>query len=212
MPLPAIAAPIIGAGISALGSLFSGWQQGKISKEQFLAGLAEQQREFNANQQQEAYQFGEKNRQENMDQALTAANTTPNRVGWRQNQAMAAAIMPGLRNASVSSNIPGMNSFIPQISGGLRIPEGGFGPDVLSKFGDKAMLAGEMDLDRAANVASDGMTATPDYGAVYGPAGRTGAGQVSALSSQLQSDEKTRAAERNKALQAALAIKRPVRG
>jgi hypothetical protein len=197
------------AGISAAGSLISAYMQGKISKEQFLAQLAEQQRQFNTTTQQDAYQFDEKNRQANADQALASANTTPNRVGWRQNQAMAAAIMPGLRNVSVSSNIPGMSRFIPQISGGLRIPEGGFGPDVLSKFGDKAMLAGEMDLDKAAAVASDGQSVTPDYGAVYGEPGRTGASQVSALSGQLQTDEKARAAERNRALQSALAPAQP---
>jgi hypothetical protein len=61
----------------------------------------------------------------------------------RQQQALLAAILPEMRNASVTSNIPGMNQFIPNIQGGLRIPEGGFSADTLKFFGEPARASAE---------------------------------------------------------------------
>lgn len=61
----------------------------------------------------------------------------------RQQQALLAAIMPGLRNASVSSGMPGMDRFIPQVSGGLRLPEGGFDADTLKMFSPESRANAE---------------------------------------------------------------------
>jgi len=199
---------LIGTGISALGGFLGGRSQEKLTKEQ----LAQQSRQFDAtlaeNKRQTNLQQGN-TEQARIDQlgqtGLEVQQQTPNRVGWRQNQAMLAAIMPELRNASVSSGIPGMNAFIPQISGGLRIPEGGFSPSTLKFFGDNAMLTGETDLDRQGQIASGGRMAIPDYAAVYGPqAGATAGASVSALQEQLKADEEKRRQQRQAIMLGAL--------
>lgn len=133
-------------------------------------------------------------RDSQQQRGLQAQQQTPNRVGWRQQQAMLGAVIPGLRNVDVKSNIPGMNHFIPEVSGGLRIPEGGFGPDVQRFFGPEAMAQGEADLDRAAQVASNGTMPTQDYNAIYGSGvGAKHQAMLEALSGQLSADaEKAR--------------------
>lgn len=184
----------LGANIGS--GLYNAYQQGKISKEE----LAERARQFNVQQENVEQQLA----LEQGQRALDAAQANPTRVGWRQNQALAAALLPELRNVSVSSPIPGMNAFIPQISGGLRLPASGFSPDTLKFFGDKAMLAGEQDLDTAAQIASGGQAPLPSYPVVYGEQALPAQNAVASAQQRVREDEKARAARRAKALQGAL--------
>jgi hypothetical protein len=135
---------------------------------------------------------------------LNAANTTPDRVAWRQNQAVRAAIMPELRNVSIG--VPAnMQQYVPQISGGLRLPEGGFSQDTLKFFGDNAMLAGESDLDRAGGIASSGRYATPSYGQIYNTQqGTDTQGATQAANANLRAMDAENRKRRDAALQASL--------
>lgn len=77
-------------------------------------------------------------------QGLAASQLNPlAQQAARQKMAMMAAIAPQLRNVQVSSAVPGMNRFIPQIQGGLRLPEGGFSPETLNFFSPQAMQGAE---------------------------------------------------------------------
>jgi hypothetical protein len=187
---------LISGGSNLLGSILAGGAQGEMSEAQIRAALQELGLD-------EA-KFSEMLRQAQGKAAVEGIQETPNRVGWRQNQALAAAIMPNVRNVSVSSPIPGMNRFIPQIGGGVRIPEGGFGPDTLKFFGEKAMLAGETDLDKAVSTASEGRLPTPDYSAVYGTPGTAAAASVESVSSRLRKDAAEREKKRREAIERAL--------
>jgi len=174
-------ASLIGAG----GNILGGIGAGKASDADRRAALQQTLAQLGINLDQ----FEEQLRQKQGEVGLANANATPNRVGWRQNQALAAAIMPGLRNTEVSSAIPGMSHFIPKVSGGLRIPEGGFGPDVMKWFSEDARLAGETDLDRAGSVASGGRAPIPDYAAAgYGKSGSAASSALQANASQLELD------------------------
>lgn len=198
---------LAGTAISALG----GWLGGRGQEQANAKQLAESRRQFDARlgQEQLQTQLGQLNAEQSRLDSLGAAGVniqqqTPNRVNWRQNQAMLAAIMPQLRNVSVSSGIPGMNAFIPQVSGGLRIPEGGFSPETLKFFGDRAMLAGEADLDRQGQIATGGQMAIPNYSAVYGQLGAPAQQAVGDLQSQVKADEEKRKQQRNAILFGAL--------
>lgn len=182
------------------GGIFSGLQQGKVSKEQ----LREAARQFGINLDVQQGNIEQANVNAQQQQALQGVQETPNRVGWRQNQALQAAILPGLRNARVSSPIPGMNAFIPQVSGGFRIPEGGFGPDTMKFFGDNAMMQGEYDLDRAVQGASGGRAPITGYTGVYGEGGQPFEDALATVQQMIQADEQRRAQARNAAIQRAL--------
>ena len=189
--------PMIGASlITAVGGLLSGMGQGKVSKEQIQASL----RQAFANMGMSSEQFEESLRQANAAEGLQVTQQTPNRVGWRQDQAIKEALLKGARNVSVSSGVPGMDRFKPNITGGLRIPEGGFGPDTMKFFSENARLSGEQDLDRAGAVVSDGSMPTPSYGSVYGQAGTNAEATQQALSADLEKSAEKRRALRDQAL------------
>ncbi len=191
---------LVGGGLNFLGGLFGGNAQQNMNEEQIKAALKQAAAQMGMNEAQ----FSEMLRQSEGKAAVEGVQQTPNRVGWRQNQAMAAAILPGLRNTSVSSGIPGMNHFVPQVSGGLRIPEGGFGPDTMKFFGENAMLSGEQDLDRAVGVASNGRAPVPSYGSVYGQPGTLAEGAMAANSEALRKQAEEREKQRRAAIQQAL--------
>lgn len=202
---PLTLAAIIGGGSNLLGGLLGGHGQAEMSKEErehqirmLLTQLGVDMGQFEATRGDANARAG-----------LSTANTAPERVGWRQNQAIRAAVMPQLRNVSVSSPIPGMNAFIPQVSGGLRIPEGGFSPETLKFFGDNAMLAGESDLDTAAAVASQGNYIPPNYSAIYGGMGDAATSRVQGIAANLREQDKERATQRNVALTGALGRQTP---
>jgi hypothetical protein len=197
---PASIALLLGAGTNFLGGLFSGKGDAEMNEAQIAARL----KEVAAATGMDEAKLLELARQFNSKAAVEGAQATPNRVGWRQNQAMQAAIMPGLRNYSVSSGIPGMDRFKPQTSGGLRLPEGGFGPETLKFFGDKAMLDGEYELDKANQVATDGHAPIPSYTSVYGAQGLNQEGAIGAIQTQLKADAERREKQRREAIARAL--------
>ena len=196
----AIAPYLIGGGMNLAGSMLQSNAQGNLDEE----NRAHQIRTLMAQLGVDMEKFDRTMAQAQAENALTATQQTPNRVNWRQDQAMRAAVMPGLRNTSVSSPIAGMDAFIPQISGGLRIPEGGFGPDTMKFFGDNAMLQGEADLDRAGSIASGGRYATPNYGAIYGEPGRQAQTQLDTISGDLRRQDEEASVRQREALARAL--------
>jgi hypothetical protein len=116
-------------GTQLAGGIMSGIGQGKMSAEQIRAANEQQAKQL-------AFQRDQTGLQSTQMDPLAQQKS-------RQQQALLAALLPEMRNASVSSNIPGMNQFIPQISGGLRLPEGGFSPDTLKFFSEPARASAE---------------------------------------------------------------------
>lgn len=153
---PLVLATLIGGGLSLGGGLLQGIGQGKQNEAQIAA--------------QERMQG--RNLQLTRDvQGLQATQLDP--FAWqkaRQNQAILAAVMPGLRNASVTSNVPGMNRFIPQVQGGLRFPEGGFGPETLQHFSPEARAAAEQEFQGRVGQVAGGAPQGPMTGRP-GPSG-----------------------------------------
>jgi hypothetical protein len=101
---------------------------------------------------------------------MQAAQAAPNRQNWRQSQALLSAILPELRNAQVQA--PGsLQRYVPQMSGGFRLPEGGLPQEALQFFSPQARLGAEQDFDRQAAMSSGGRTVAPDYASAgYGAA------------------------------------------
>ena len=137
---------------------------------QFLLSLAQRGGEFDRQLSQSRYETDQGNRLRRDETGVEATQLDPYaQQRSRQQQAMMAALLPGARNVSVSSNIPGMNQFIPQVSGGMRIPEGGFGRDVLDFFSPESRANAEGAYWNNAAPFAD----PPDLSGVgYGNAGR----------------------------------------
>ncbi len=88
----------------------------------------------------------------------------PERQDWRQSQALKAALMGGARPFKVQAPA-GLGSYMPQISGGFNIPEGGFDAETLAFYSPEARLAQE----QAFYTSAAPFTAAPDMSAVgYG--------------------------------------------
>lgn len=119
---------------------------------------------------------------------LQATQMAPQRQDWRQGQALLADILPQARNYQVTP--PGdLGRYMPQLSGGLRLPEGGLSAEALSFYSPQSRLAAEMDLDRNAAMASGGRYATPDYAlAGYGPQGLQASQQVNDYTQMILQD------------------------
>lgn len=201
---PFLLSAIIGGGTSLLGGLLSGAGQNKMSD----ADRAHQMQMLLAQLNNSGNQ-AEQGRIDSLTaQGTKDANTIPDRVGWRQNQAVLAAIMPQMRNFSVSAPA-GLSSYVPKMSGGVRLPENGFSPDTLKFFGDNAMLQGEMDLDRAGGLAAGGRYATPSYGSIYGTtAARDGQRSIETANKNLKQLDDDRAMWRQTSLLSSLIPRR----
>jgi len=178
---PLTLSAIIGGASNLFGGIFGGIGKSKDDAAQraFEQQMADQQyrqqlQSLGITLGQQDSQFQQTQAQNQAEQGLKTANTAPDRVAWRQNQAIQAAIMPGLRNAQVIAP-EGFQQYVPQITGGFRIPEGGFDANTLKFFGDNAMLQGEKDLDTAGGIAAGGKYATPSYGSIYGTPQASGA-------------------------------------
>lgn len=183
---------LIGTGASMLGGLFSGdGGQKKLAE----AELAERKRQFDLTRQDQKQRdaasatgdarTAEINRQQSQAEAgLKATQLDPlAQQRARQRNAVMAALIGGARNYNVTppSDIA---SSMPEISGGIRLPEGGFGPDVMSFFSPTARAAAESDFASArARVAPTSGT-TDLASAGYGAAGAQGTAQAQAVGGQ----------------------------
>lgn len=193
---PLTLSTIIGVGGNLLGGLLSGAGQSKEN----ATSRAHQLQMLLAQLDSQRQQYETARGDEQAKTALDAATTNPTRVNWRQNQAIQNAIMPQLRNVSVNAPM-GMGAYVPQVSGGLRLPEGGFSPDTLKFFNDNAMLQGEMDLDRAAGAASGGRSTPASYGAIYGtPQASEGESRVAQANAGLRRIDEEAALRRQMAM------------
>lgn len=182
---------LVGTGANFLGNLFGGNQQKKLTERQ----LAEQKRQFDLSRQDQksrdaAAAIGQARAEElqrQQDQAKTGLQATQldplAQQRARQRAAVMAALVGGARNYDVKppSDIA---SSMPELSGGIRLPEGGFGPDVMSFFSPSARAGAEADF------ASARARVAPTSGGVdlsqvgYGAAGAAGTANAQAVGSQ----------------------------
>lgn len=207
---PQTQAAAIQAGTALLGGALS--QRNTNQQAQQQQQFQGQQADLNRQQESQALaqQLAQARMMAERQAAMQGATTAPSRQNWRQSQALAADVLPGLRNVSVQA--PGnLQRFIPQISGGLRLPEGGLSSQALAFYSPEARLGAEQDLDRAVGQASGGRVATPDYAAAgYGSAiGNPATLNVEDYAAQIreQMDE-----ERKAALNEALGIAPAAKG
>lgn len=181
---------LISGGIGLLGGIMQGAGQGKLTEAQLAQARELALRDEALRREQLQQQQGQLGLQATQQDPLAMQRS-------RQQQALMAAILPELRNVSISSNIPGMNRFIPQISGGLRLPEGGFSKETLGYFSPDSRAAAEGQYWRQAAP----FVPPPDLSKVgYGQAGMGMTQPAQAAYDQTQADAK----KRNEALMAAL--------
>lgn len=206
---PQTQAAAIQAGTALLGGALS--QRNTNQQTQQSQQFTGQQADLNRQQESQALaqQLAQARMLAERQAAFQGATTAPSRQNWRQSQALAADILPGLRNVQVQA--PGnLQRFMPQISGGLRLPEGGLSQQALAFYSPEARLGAEQDLDRATSIASGGRMAAPDYGTVgYGSIGNPATLGVEDYAAQIreQMDE-----ERRQALNEALGIAPTAKG
>lgn len=93
---------------------------------------------------------GQQDRQLTRDTTGLAASDPSKVQEWRQKQAVKAALLPGIRNFQATPPAH-LQPYAGQVSGGIRIPEGGFGQDVLSFYSPEARMAAEEQYWKAAS-------------------------------------------------------------
>lgn len=179
---------LINTGASLLGGALS--QRNANNQQQKQNEFSAQQNQLNEQAANErlSMQLEQARMLAEKENALSATQMAPTRQNWRQGQALLADILPQARNYQVTPPMD-LGRYMPQLSGGLRLPEGGLSPEALSFYSPQARLAAEMDLDRNAAVASGGRYATPDYAlAGYGPQGLAGSQQVNDYTQMILKD------------------------
>ena len=187
---PGVTSGLIQGGLGLLGGVISGAGQGAMTEAQLKAAKELALRQEQLQREQLAQQGAATGLQASQQDPLAQQRS-------RQQQALMAAILPGLRNAAVSSNIPGMNQFMPQVSGGLRIPEGGFDPSTLSFFSPESRAASEGQYWRQAAP----FTPPPDLSKVgYGAAGQGATDAASAYYKTAEEESKAKNAALMQAL------------
>lgn len=155
---PQMQAALVGAGTNLVGGYLQGREERGAQAANNDAAMARLELQL----QMEREQRDRDQLQRQRELALQAQTQTPSRQDWRQRQALLAAMLPNARNYSVTP--PGdLARFTPQMSGGLRIPEGGFDQSTLAFFSPEARVGAEADLDRSAALASGGNHQVPNY-------------------------------------------------
>lgn len=118
--------------------------------------------------------------------AMQQAQAVPTRQDWRQNQALLAAILPALSNAKVQAPAQ-YQQYVPQISGGFQLPQGGLGTqDVMSFFAPQARQNAEAELDNAGRSKLTPASSMNYAGTGYGQPGGYGIAQMRRPLSPLQ--------------------------
>lgn len=125
------------AAAGALGSLLNGSAASKAAQDQ----IAEARRQFDIS------------REDNQRQSqINASQLDPLKAQRsRGNMALLSAILPQLRNVSFSAPA-GMQRYVPQMSGGLRLPEGGFPQEALNFYSQGSRVSSEADFLRTLGI------------------------------------------------------------
>jgi len=132
------AGALIGGGLNAIGGLFSG----KANAQQNADQLAQQSQQFERELAQRQAEFAAQQAQANQKMALEASQLNPQaQQDARLKSALYANILGNARNIQPPGDLAG---YMPQ--GGLRIPEGGYGQDVMSFASPQARGAAEQDF------------------------------------------------------------------
>lgn len=195
---PETQAALIGTGASLLGGYLS--QKNQNQQNQQAQDFSAQQAELNREQSNKTLtqQLAQQMQLSQQQAAMAGQQQSPVRQDWRQKQALMADILPGLRNVSVQAP-GGLSRFQGNISGGLRLPEGGLSQQALSFFSPEARMNSEADLDKTIGLASGGQAPTPNYAGVgYGQTQGVGEAQ------QDVTDYSAKIKEQNQAQQLAL--------
>jgi hypothetical protein len=155
---PNTQAALIGAGTSLVGGALAGREERAGQQANNDAAMQRLELQLQMEREQREREMA----QRQAEQGLSAATKAPERQDWRQRQALMAAILPNARNFSVTP--PGdLARFTPKMSGGFRIPEGGFDSSTLAFYSPEARAQAESDLDRQAAHASGGNYSVPNY-------------------------------------------------
>lgn len=159
---PQTQAALIGTGTSLLGGYLSQRNQNQqnTQAQQAQAGLSAQN---NASDTQRLSMQLEQARILAQNQmGVQGQLASPTRQDWRQKQATLADVLPQMRNVSIQP--PGdLARYMPQMSGGLRLPEGGLSQSALSFFSPQSRLSAESDLDKQLALSTGGNYNAPDY-------------------------------------------------
>jgi hypothetical protein len=176
---------LVNTGTSLLGGYLSqrNANNQQANQNQFAAQQNTQQQQ--AELQKLQMQLEQSRMLQERQMALQASQAAPERQNWRQSQALLSAILPELQNASVQA--PGnLQRYVPQMSGGFRLPEGGIPQEALQFFSPQARLSAEQSFDKQAAMSSGGRTVAPDYaGAGYGPMGQAASQDVNSYSQSI---------------------------
>lgn len=189
--------------LGLLGGLLGGIGQGKQNDaqmaqqrqfllQQLLASLNEGEQgralsreQFNANQGLQREQLGLQREQI----GLNSTQMDPlAQQKSRGGMALFGAMLGNARPSAISSSIPGMNMFMPQLSGGIMdlVPKGGFSPETLKYFSPESMANAEGNfMTNAAPFAQP----TDLTGVGYGSAGATPTAQGQSARSSFQAQQ-----------------------
>lgn len=176
---------LINTGTSLLGGYLSQRNANNQQSQQNQFGAEQAQLNRDAELQSLKMQLEQSRMLQERQMALQASQAAPERQNWRQSQALLSAILPELRNVQVQA--PGsLQRYVPQMSGGFRLPEGGLSPETLGFFSPQARLSAEQSFDKQAAMSSGGRTVAPDYaGAGYGPMGQQASQDVNSYSQSI---------------------------
>lgn len=170
---PQTQAALIGTGTSLLGGYLSQRNQNQQNTQQQQASASQSAANNQSETQRLAMQLEQARILAQNQMGVQGQLAAPTRQDWRQKQAVLADILPQLRNAQVTP--PGdLARYMPQMSGGLKLPEGGLSASALNFFSPQARLGAESDLDKQLTLSTGGNYNAPNYSqAGYGNMGQS---------------------------------------
>lgn len=170
---PQTQAALIGTGTSLLGGYLSQRNQNQQNTQSQQAAAAQSAANNQSETQRLSMQLEQARILAQNQMGVQGQLAAPTRQDWRQKQAVLADVLPQLRNVQVTP--PGdLGRYMPQMSGGLKLPEGGLSASALNFFSPQARLGAESDLDKQLSLSTGGNYNAPDYAkAGYGSAGQS---------------------------------------
>lgn len=183
---PTTQSALIGTGTNLLGGYLSQRNQNSQNTQSQQAQAALSAQNNASDTQRLAMQLEQARILAQNQMGVQGAMSAPSRQDWRQKQAVLADVLPQLRNASIQP--PGdLARYTPQMSGGLRLPEGGLSASALNFFSPQSRLSAESDLDKQLAQSTGGNYTAPNYsGAGYGAAGQGASQGITDYASQIR--------------------------
>jgi hypothetical protein len=177
---------LIGTGTSLLGGYLSqrNTNQQNTQQQQAQAALASMNNQSQT--QNLAMQLEQARILAQNQMGVQGQQASPTRQDWRQKQALLADILPQARNVQITP--PGdLGRYMPQMSGGMRLPEGGLSAQALQFYSPQSRLSAETTLDKQLAQSTGGNYTAPDYANLgYGPMGQQSTNAVTDYASQIK--------------------------